>query len=84
MDNEARPYQVLLMLTDGFGGNQHTAEGLETPDQHIRLPEVGCGLGQGFVFARPMSAGDIDAYLQREAASASVSTSKAAPANGYL
>ena len=30
------------------------AEGIERPDQLARLDELGCGLGQGFLFAKPV------------------------------
>jgi diguanylate cyclase (GGDEF)-like protein len=44
-----------------------TAEGVETAAQHSRLLEMGCELGQGFHFARPMSSSDLDARLAAEA-----------------
>ncbi|MEP7344708.1 MAG: EAL domain-containing protein [Gemmatimonadaceae bacterium] len=34
------------------------AEGVETSQQHERLRELGCGLGQGFLFSHPV-AGDV-------------------------
>ena len=33
------------------------AEGIETETQYLRLSQLGCDLGQGFLFARPTSAG---------------------------
>jgi EAL domain-containing protein (putative c-di-GMP-specific phosphodiesterase class I) len=30
-----------------------TAEGIETPSQQARLVEIGCDLGQGYLFGRP-------------------------------
>jgi diguanylate cyclase (GGDEF)-like protein len=36
------------------------AEGIEYPEQWLGLRELGCDLGQGFLFARPM---DVDATL---------------------
>jgi EAL domain-containing protein (putative c-di-GMP-specific phosphodiesterase class I) len=36
------------------------AEGIEIPEQWDRLRDLGCGLGQGFLFARPL---DADASL---------------------
>jgi EAL domain-containing protein (putative c-di-GMP-specific phosphodiesterase class I) len=35
------------------------AEGIETPDQLRLLRELGCGLGQGFLFARPVPASEL-------------------------
>jgi len=32
------------------------AEGIEIPEQADRLRALGCDLGQGFLFARPMDA----------------------------
>jgi EAL domain-containing protein (putative c-di-GMP-specific phosphodiesterase class I) len=42
------------------------AEGVETDDQLEWVREVGCGLVQGFVTGRPMSAKHIELYLQNE------------------
>ena len=39
------------------------AEGIENSDQKAQIQQLGCTYGQGFHFARPMSAGDIDAKL---------------------
>jgi diguanylate cyclase (GGDEF)-like protein/PAS domain S-box-containing protein len=39
------------------------AEGVETGDQWAALRGMGCDLGQGFYFARPVSAGHIEALL---------------------
>jgi EAL domain-containing protein (putative c-di-GMP-specific phosphodiesterase class I) len=33
-----------------------TAEGIETPGQQIRLRDLGCDLGQGYLFGRPAPA----------------------------
>jgi diguanylate cyclase (GGDEF)-like protein len=33
-----------------------TAEGIETPGQQARLEELGCDLGQGYLFGRPLPA----------------------------
>jgi diguanylate cyclase (GGDEF)-like protein len=38
-------------------------EGIEEPEQRDRLRELGCRLGQGFLFARPAEADAIDAIL---------------------
>jgi diguanylate cyclase (GGDEF)-like protein/PAS domain S-box-containing protein len=40
------------------------AEGVETQAQHDSLRELGCTMGQGFLFSRPVSAAMIDHLLQ--------------------
>ena len=39
------------------------AEGIETPEQAEALRELGCDVGQGFLFARPLPAEEIDELL---------------------
>ena len=39
------------------------AEGIEVEAQRAILRELGCELGQGFLYARPMAAGDVEAWL---------------------
>jgi diguanylate cyclase (GGDEF)-like protein len=39
------------------------AEGIEVGAQAVRLQELGCGLGQGFHFARPMPPRDLEALI---------------------
>ena len=48
---------ALLEAIVGLGQMLHlsvVAEGIERPDQLARLDALGCGLGQGFLFAKPM------------------------------
>ena len=43
----------------------HTvAEGIEHADQRAQLLALGCGYGQGFLFARPVSAETISGLLR--------------------
>ena len=39
------------------------AEGVETPEQHLEVITLGCDAYQGFHFARPRSAADVDVLL---------------------
>ncbi|MEO1123086.1 MAG: EAL domain-containing protein [Cyanobacteria bacterium J06635_15] len=41
-----------------------TAEGIETPEQAEHLNRLSCSLGQGYWFARPMPANEIEPFLQ--------------------
>ncbi len=43
------------------------AEGVQTPGQHRQLRAVGCDLAQGYLYARPVSANDIDTWLAEAA-----------------
>src|SRR3546814_10300405 len=40
------------------------AEGIERPEQAARLRTMGCVYGQGYLYARPLSAADFPAYLE--------------------
>jgi diguanylate cyclase (GGDEF)-like protein/PAS domain S-box-containing protein len=42
-----------------------TGEGIETADQMSRLRELGCRLGQGFLFSRPVPANQMSKILNR-------------------
>ena len=44
---------------------QTTAEGIETACVQSALIDLGCKLGQGYLFSRPMPAGDFQGYAQR-------------------
>jgi diguanylate cyclase (GGDEF)-like protein/PAS domain S-box-containing protein len=43
------------------------AEGIETSDQVADLRELGCPLGQGYLFARPLPPEEIDSLLEADA-----------------
>jgi EAL domain-containing protein (putative c-di-GMP-specific phosphodiesterase class I) len=42
-----------------------TAEGIETTGQEAQLAELDCDRGQGYLFARPLAARDVEAILLR-------------------
>jgi EAL domain-containing protein (putative c-di-GMP-specific phosphodiesterase class I) len=44
------------------------AEGIETQDQANTLRQLGCHLGQGYHYARPLDPSDVDELLQKQAA----------------
>ncbi len=44
-------------------GKRIIPEGIETATQVAQLRRLGCELGQGYFFARPMPVGDFDAWL---------------------
>jgi len=39
------------------------AEGIETDDQRAFLADLGCTLGQGFLFSRPVPVAEIEGML---------------------
>jgi diguanylate cyclase (GGDEF)-like protein len=43
------------------------AEGIETQDQANWFRTLGCALGQGFLYSRPIPASEMDKYLRRQA-----------------
>lgn len=42
------------------------AEGVETGEQHQFLIQQGCRVGQGYLFARPMSSDQFEAFIQQK------------------
>jgi diguanylate cyclase (GGDEF)-like protein/PAS domain S-box-containing protein len=46
-------------------GLETIAEGIETAEQLATLRELGCQLGQGYFFARPLGPAAVDALLER-------------------
>jgi EAL domain-containing protein (putative c-di-GMP-specific phosphodiesterase class I) len=40
------------------------AEGIETQEQSALVTDLGCELGQGFLYARPLPVADVDSWLQ--------------------
>jgi len=56
--------QMIVQLAEKLGMRSH-AEGVETEEQRRFLLEKGCQYGQGYLFAKPVPAGEIlDLYLR--------------------
>lgn len=63
-ENDANREVVRTVVSlAGNLGLKVIAEGIETEVQHAALASLGCDLGQGYLFARPMSAEDFLDYL---------------------
>jgi diguanylate cyclase (GGDEF)-like protein/excisionase family DNA binding protein len=56
--------RAVLSLAHGLGISV-VAEGIETPLQAARLRDLGCDLGQGFTWSRPLRAGEAGRTLAR-------------------
>ena len=73
----ASPHSALAAAVIALGETlelEVVAEGIEYPEQWRGLRELGCGTGQGFLFARPMDADATLAYLRAGAAGRSETT----------
>jgi two-component system, chemotaxis family, CheB/CheR fusion protein len=53
-----------IIAMAGVMGMNVVAEGVETHEQRLVLLANGCRIGQGYVFARPMPVGEIEAYFK--------------------
>jgi diguanylate cyclase (GGDEF)-like protein/PAS domain S-box-containing protein len=60
------------------------AEGIEFPEQSDTLRALGCELGQGFFFARPMEHGQLLDFVQAQATQSGVEIPPAAPVTVLL
>ena len=58
-------------------GLETVAEGIETAEQLAVLRELGCQLGQGYLFARPLEPAAVDALLERHFSSLHTPTAPA-------
>jgi diguanylate cyclase (GGDEF)-like protein len=65
-------YKIVTAVLSLAGslGLDTVAEGIETPEQAAMLAALGCHVGQGFHFARPVPADEAEAYLVASAATA--------------
>ena len=60
-DNEALTSAIIALGTSL--SLEVVAEGIELPEQATSLEELGCELGQGFLFAKPMSSEALTEFL---------------------
>ncbi len=58
-------------------GLETIAEGIETAEQLATLRELGCQLGQGYFFARPLGPAAVDALLERHYPGVHIPTARA-------
>jgi diguanylate cyclase (GGDEF)-like protein len=66
---EARTIVEAIIVLSARLGLGAVAEGIETSEQLEVLRDLGCPLGQGYLFSAPLAAGDFSAWLeQRERA----------------
>jgi diguanylate cyclase (GGDEF)-like protein len=63
--NDAALVQAIITLSDALD-LRTVAEGIEVAEQHSLLRDLGCHLGQGYLFARPMRASDARNLLAAE------------------
>jgi len=57
---------VSSILSLAYAMGKHViAEGVETSEQALALCQMGCPVAQGYLFARPVPAGEVQALLQR-------------------
>jgi|GEM_PF-2367734 len=56
--------KAILAMSHSLG-IKVVAEGIETPEQLQKLQELGCEFGQGYLFSRPCSATDIEAWMSQ-------------------
>jgi diguanylate cyclase (GGDEF)-like protein len=61
---DAAVARAIIELGTSFQLNV-VAEGIERPDQHARLVELGCTHGQGFLYSRPVPPEQVEQLLAR-------------------
>ncbi|WP_246840599.1 GGDEF domain-containing phosphodiesterase [Lacimicrobium sp. SS2-24] len=65
MENDGDMAIMQAMITVGHQlGLSVVVEGVETDEQHQLVKNLGCDLAQGFLYARPMPANKMPAYIQ--------------------
>jgi diguanylate cyclase (GGDEF)-like protein len=66
-DREAWAFARAIIALGKSLGLPIVAEGIETPEQLRVLRRLGCGLGQGYLFGRPVSGPDLEPLLLQSA-----------------
>ncbi len=56
--------ETIVEMAHRFG-MKTVAEGIETPHESHKLQAIGCSIGQGYLFAKPMSKADLVAIMRR-------------------
>lgn len=66
MTEGEQPLQIVRTIIElaRVLGMDVVAEGIETPEQYRLLRQLGCRFGQGFLFARPMTAENVTTLLR--------------------
>jgi EAL domain-containing protein (putative c-di-GMP-specific phosphodiesterase class I) len=66
MTHGEQPQQIVRTIIElaRVLGMDVVAEGIENREQHELLRQMGCRYGQGFLYAKPMSASDVTELLQ--------------------
>jgi diguanylate cyclase (GGDEF)-like protein/PAS domain S-box-containing protein len=78
-DNDALTSAIIALGTSL--SLEVVAEGIELPEQASSLEELGCELGQGFLFARPMDSDALREFLTIAGASTRKDTESSAASN---
>lgn len=71
--------RAIVALGDALG-LQMVAEGIERSEQVEGLRFLGCPIGQGFLFSRPLPAGDFNELLHKTVGSSARPLARAAGA----
>jgi len=62
-EKDAALVRTIIALADSLG-SRTVAEGVEDREQLERLRDLGCALGQGYLFARPLAQQDATDLLR--------------------
>ncbi len=79
-DSDDRMVKAVIAFTQALG-IETVGEGIETSEQAVRLREMGCDVGQGYLFSRPLPADQLTAILNARAESR---TSPGAPSRSAI